>query len=279
MSRPPSCRRPAHVLCSLLVLGLSLPFAHAATAPEVRALAALGGLLTVDDQFSAADVGTIVSAAPGRVTVMCKGFRPSDARTFLNGGAIVFVDSTFPGPEIVALCQQGKSKVIVDPAGVATDVIQKAAAAGAFIKPGEGGDTYAEKQRTLAAGGQVVVDKRYPAGQVEQLVAAGRVRVHVMSRGFKPGEVELFVRGGAIVWVDRTMPAADARRLATVAGQRLVVRAGGFSMDDLRALGLARAQLVFTRDPRESHRAARFQQLHEDSDPSSRSWRGGLTPN
>lgn len=277
MRRTRVSRSPKPILCGLLLLVLSVPCARAATAVEVSSLTALGAMVTLDNQFTPSEVSGIIAAGPGRVTVLGQGFLPGDARRFLTGGAMLVLDGTYSPQELLSLCQQGHQRVIVDPAGLSADLLHQVRAAGSHIKPDEGGASYGEKMRTLGAGGQVVVDRKFTAGQVANLVAAGKVRVHVMSMGFRPSDVDLFVRGGAIVWVDRTLPAADARRLAQLAALRLVVLAEGFSQDDLRAIAQARSQLVFTRQ-RESGRTARFDRLHAGSDPGSRSWRGGLIP-
>ena len=251
----------ASVLTALALLLVLAPVAQGFTALEARQVVTAGGRLTVDNRFTPADVLTLVAAGGTRVTVLGRGFAPGDVRSFLAAGAALVIDGTMPSKDLLDVASIGRARVTVDPAGLAPDVLRRVVSAGANLMAGTGGNTFAEKMQTVQNGGQAAVDASYSVRDVSNIVAVGRVRVHVMGKGFKPGDLQLFAQMGAIVWVDVTTPSPEIMTLASTGASRIVVRSSGFKAAELIAFAQRGAQIVMAFD-RDSTRAAKFDLLH-----------------
>lgn len=255
----------SRMLVAALVLTLS-SMASAFTAPEVRSIVQAGGRLTVDQRFSALEVSGFLSAGGQRVTVIARGFTPADVRGFLAQGALLVLDATMPSADLLDIASAGRTRVTVDPQGLAPDVLRRVVTAGANLLAGTGGATYKDKLATVTNGGQAGIDASFPIRDVTNLIAVGRVRVHVKAKGFGIGELQLFTQMGAIVWVDASTPAPEISGLASSGQGRIVVRSAGFTSAMLQSFAAKGAHIVIAFDDakagRDAVRAAKFDQLH-----------------
>lgn len=231
-----------------LVFVLALQ-AHAASAPDIQAVLAAGGSVTVGKEFATYEINSFLATGTGRVTVNCSGFPLYEAQAFLSRGAKLLVDNTYQNWEIKSLVARGKKRVTVAGEGFQPYELKVWAKLGAtVVEPlPEQGSTSFEMMAALRAGGSVTCDNKLQAYEISTLLAAARERVTVKAKGFAPYEVATFLSQGAKIEVDRAFPAHDVWGFCSQGKERVTVSADGFESFEINGFASQGARIQYER--------------------------------
>lgn len=221
--------------------------AHAATVPDIQAVLATGGSVTVGKEFASYEINAFLAAAPGRVTVTAAGFPLYEVQSFVTRGAKVIVDPSFQAWEIKRLVGSGKKRVIVAPEGFQPHELLVWNKLGATVlqPPVPQGSNHLDRMAALRAGGTVLCDSSMPSYDVSGLLAIARERVTVVAKGYATYEISMFLSQGAKLEVDRSFPAHDVWSFCAQGKERVTVQADGFESYEINGFAAHGAKIAY----------------------------------